>query len=307
MATLIGETPCTRDYKKKLKIVGGRIRIDRSFPRQYDVLADTYEEVWESVLSVVPVVGAVENGCVCRSVSLKEKEEVYHPTTKKLTLLYSIVCEFDNDKEAAEKPENRRATVSWDVEQYEEVMTEDAEDPAKKVQTACGEMLSLTRPRVIRCLNISRYERYDVYTAINWFNYDNTLNSSAFWGWPAKHALLLPPTCSYEYIEDAEGNEIKYAHVSYKIKFKYNPNYSEPWKARPLHYGSKCKERIDGGSTDFRIVQATDLPGRPCSVNLDVDGYELAPSEEPVYLEFNQYQTSNFDTALQLNVNQLHW
>lgn len=314
MASLIGETPCSREYKKKLKQVGKKFKITRSFPRQYDVLSDTYEESLESILSAVPAVGSVENDCICRDVTLKEKEEVYHPVSRKLVWLYTITCEFDNDKEVAAKPEDQKATVSWDVEPYDEVMTEDVLDPTQKVQTKCGETLSLTRPRTIRILNISRYERYDTYTAIDWFAYDNTLNAGEFWGWPAKHVLMLPPTCTYEYIENENEEKIKYANVSYKFKFRYDPNYAEPWKARPLHYGSKCYEAISGsepgtGGADSQrmIVQATDLSGRPCLANLDEDGFILPDGQPPVYLEFNQYRISNFNIALGLNVKQLNW
>lgn len=296
MAYLMGETTATRHGDQSLEKNGTIWKQKRQYSREYTVLADTFDESEESILRTVPRLGSVLNGCLCKSVSVKEVEGVIHPRTKKLTALWKITCSFDSDVQL--DPLELDPEVRWSAEQEEEALWQDVET-GEAIQTKCGEQIPMTRQRVIPVLEIKRYMDFPFDPNIL-LNYTNTLNAGEFWGAPARHAFLASIECDYVEIELSDTQKKKYAHVSYRIKFKFDPFSNEPWKARPLHYGNLVW--ADGEKT--AVTQYTDLQGRPCPTLLDEEGFDLGASLSPVFLAFNQYLTKDW-TSLKINRQQI--
>lgn len=299
MAALIGVPTGTPNLSKSLKKNGQMWKLERSFSREYMILADRLDESQASILRCVPAIGSVSAGCICKSVSPRESETVVHPKTGRHTVLVRVVCEFDSD--AKLDPLELPPTVKFGSEMQEELMETDF--AGKRIQTANGERIEVTRPAVIPTLEISRYQPYPWNPNLN-FTHANHLNSKPFWGAPPRHALLDPISCEYVQIELTDECKQWFCKCSYRVRFRFDPNSSEPWKLRPLHYGNLVRY-ITEDDGDLVIAQALDPEGRPRQVNLDAMGFELPPeSTEPVFLEFDQYGEADFD-ELGINADQL--
>ncbi|MDO4571502.1 MAG: hypothetical protein Q4D38_14045 [Planctomycetia bacterium] len=296
MAYLMGETSASRQGDKSLEKNGTVWRQRRQYSREYTVLADSFDESEESILRTVPRLGSVLGGCICKSVSVKEVEGVIHPRTKKLTALWKISCSFDSD--VLLDPLELDPEVRWSAEQEEEALWQDVET-GEAIQTKCGEQIPITRHRVIPVLEIKRYMEFPFNPNIL-LNYTNTINALEFWGAPPQHALLASIECDYVEIELSDTQKKKYAHVSYRIKFKFDPHTDQPWQASPLHYGNLT---WGDGEKTF-VTQIIDREGRPKQGLLDAEGYELGPSLEPVFLKFNQFLTKDW-TSLGINRQQI--
>lgn len=289
MAYLIGESSGTRAARKALERNGQLWETKRDGSREYTVLADTLDEPEVQIFALVPALGAIVGGKVCKDVATTEIDTVTHPVTGRLTALWKITCMFDND--VRPDPLNLDAVVKWSSETEEEVLFRDVVD-GKPIVTACGERIPLTTLRVIPVLTISRYMPFpfdpDIITA-----YTNTLNQGEFWGAPAHCALLTGIECDYVDIEISDEIRSKLALVTYRVKFKTG---TDPWLARPLHYGNLVW--ADGERT--AVTQYTDREGRPCQAMLDEDGFDLGDPNEPVFLEFNQFEIKDWGP---LNIN----
>lgn len=296
MATLIGVPTGSPKNSRSLKKNGIIWRVDRSFSQEYLILADRLDESRGSLLKEVPQLGSVVNGCVCKSVDVQENEIVLHPKSGRQTVLVKVSCEFSND--ARLDPIEMPPTVKFGAETMEEVMEKDV--TGKRIQTVNGERLECSRQKILPTLEISRFQAYPFNPNVN-FSHANHLNASTFWGAPPHHALLEPIQCEYVQIELADELKQWFCKCSYKIRFRFDSGSLEPWKLKILHYGNLVRNSL----SDSTVVQATDVEGRPRQVNLAADGFELPPSsEEPVFLEFDQYEEADFN-QLGINADQL--
>ena len=296
MAYLIGESGGTRSSGKTLERNGQLWRLKRTFTREFLVLADTLDEPDASVRAAVPPVGSVFEMCLCKEVAVAEVQTVIHPKSGKLTAQYRITCTYDNQVRA--NPLEMDPEIKWSCEFEEAPLIRDV-DTGAPIQTTAGEQIPLTTQNVIPVLSVTRYVPLPFDPNI-FRDYTNTINEGEFWGAPPAHALLTSIECDYADIEISDETKIKVAHVSYHIKFRFNPRTQTPWKAEPLNYGNYEKESM---STD-NIVQHIDPNGRPCQTLLNESGFPLGATQDPVFLSFNQYRTANWD-ALGINRSQL--
>ncbi len=296
MATLIGIPTETENFTSALKKGKTIWKRERSFSREFCILADSLDESRESLTKLVPPLGTIQNGCVCKKITVKENEIVQHPKTRKTTVLIRIVCEFDSD--AKLDPTEYPPTVKFGASSTETAMLRDVK--GKMIETVNHERLVCSRPHVLPTLEISRYENYPWNPNLN-FTHANHLNAAPFWGAPPRHALLRPITCEYVQLEIEENVKRWFCKTSYKIDFDFKEDTEEPWKLRLLHYGNLVRE----SESNQNVVQAIDVQGRPRQVNLDENGFELAPTAEtPVFLEFDQYEEADFN-QLGINAEQL--
>ena len=301
MASIMGVPTGAPNLTKELQKSGIVWKLNTSYSREYLVLADRLDEPQESILAAVPAVGDVthvpaigakEGKMMCKSVNVTEVEVVHHPATGELTSLNKIVCQFDSDVKL--DPLELDAEVRWSSESEEEALWKDVVTGAP-IATAVGEQIPMTRPLVIPVLEIKRYAPFP-FNPTTIIEYTNTLNEKTFWGAPAKHALLASIECDYVDVELYDGVKQKFAHVSFRIKFRFDANTEEPWKARPLHYGNYAFELgSDADDQEIKCKQITDKSGRPIQGNLDANGFELGANDDPVFLEFNLYATKDFD------------
>ena len=178
--------------------------------------------------------------------------------------------------------------VSWDSEEYEEVLRQDINDPSKKVKTKCGEPLTLTTRRVIEVLTIKRTENAP-FAASKIHEFTNTVNSGQFWGAPAGSALLAKIGATYKQVETTRAGKKWFVDVTYVIKFKFDPETTEPWQARVLHWGTKA---FVDGTHEAQAVR--DGSGNVSGCLLDASGFKLADTAEPVYLKSDAYKKKDF-------------
>ena len=296
MATLIGVPTGTNNYNTDLKKGKMIWKKERSFSKEYLILADHIDESAESIMKLGPALGSVVYGCVCKSVHVSENETVVHPRSNELTILVHVTCEFSSD--AKLDPTEFPPSIKFGSSTVEVAMVRDVK--GKMIETVNHERLVCSRPHIMPSLEISRYEAYPWNPNVN-FTHANHLNASPFWGAPAKHALLRPISCEYVQLELVDDQKTWFCKTSYHIDFDFKADTNEPWKLRLLHYGNYVRE----SQSTTNIIQAIDSEGRPRQVNLDLDGFELSPSAtEPVFLEFDQYDTAEFND-LGINANQL--
>ena len=272
MASLIGVPSGTRNFTSSLKKGKMIWKKERSFTREYCILADHLDESSDSIMSLVPRLGSIADGCVCKKVQVKENETVEHPKTGKLTVLVRVTCDFDSD--AKLDPTEFPPTIKFGANTAEIVMIRDAK--GKMIETVNHERLNCTRPHVMPTLEISRYERYPWNPNVN-FTHANHLNSLPFWGAPPKHALLRPITCEYVQLEVIDGQKEWFCKTSYKIDFDFKADSEEPWKLKVLHYGNYVRESLSNSN----IIQAVDVQGRPRSCRARVRADEQTGTREP--------------------------
>jgi hypothetical protein len=73
------------------------------------------------------------------------------------------------------------------------------------------------------------------------------------------------------------------------------------WILKLLNVGNtmKKKKRPDQPSnTETEHVGAAAIDKAPVRANLDMDGFPLDPTEDPIWLEFNRYQETDFDALV---------
>lgn len=296
MATLIGVPSGTNKFNTDLKKGKMIWKKERSFTKEYLILADHLDESSQSIMKLIPPVGSILNGCACKSVHVSENETVIHPKTGETTVLIHVVCEFNSDVKL--DPTEFPPSIKFGSSTVEEAMVRDVK--GKMIETVNHERLVCSRPHIMPSLEISRYEAYPWNPNVN-FTHANHLNAAPFWGAPAKHALLRPISCEYVQLEILDDVKTWFCKTTYHIDFDFKAGTNEPWKLRLLHYGNLIRESLSTNN----IIQAIDSEGRPRQVNLGMDGFELPPSaQEPVFLEFDQYDTADFD-ELGINAAQL--
>lgn len=261
----------------------------KTFENTYFVLSDTLADTEDTILGAVgvPSLWSALRGCLCKEVSADEIQRVVHPITGVPAILWEATAKYDSnidaDEEQDDDPIAKTPTIRWHGETEEEVLEEDAitGDP---VETKAKEPILLTTPFVMPVLEIKRYETYPFDPNVI-LDYSHRTNSAAFWGAPAGSALFLPPEVDEETIE-----QVKYAVVTYRIKFKIKPGVDEPWKARVLHHGFKYRKKAGEAPEVY-----TDKHGNPATVNLNDDGTLLPDGQPAKFLEFNRFKKANFN------------
>lgn len=266
--------------------------IEKSFTIVYTVIGevdDTAQEI--TAVAGIPQLGSIREGLVCQRLTSSRKGLVNIGGEVKSN--WTVSAEYSNELESVD-PTEMPPDVRWTSEQYEEVLREDVVNDKKKVVTKCGEPLLLTVKRVIPVLTIRRTENAPFDPTII-LNYTNTVNNSAFWGAGAEHALMASIDAQYKQVETVNQGKKWFVDVTYVIKFKFDPNFAKPWKARILHAGTKYFPKAGAEAQKWM-----DVAGNCGVINLDNNGLKLADNKEPVYLDFNVYRIVSWN-GLRLN------
>lgn len=288
MPTILGVKDTTRDAsyglekKDKVRVIRKTWKVD------YYVLADSTLDTEDTILATpgIPPLFTLWNFAWVQGYKAKELQTCVHPETGLATILWQVTVELDSDLDPNDDdpPVAKTPTVRWSGETEDELLEKDpiTDDP---IQTDAEEPIILTAPVVLPVLEIKRYEFYPFNPNIM-LSYSHRTNSAVFWGAPVGSALMMPMEVDEETIEG-----VKYAVVTYRIKFKIKPGLAEPWKARVLHHGFKYREQAGKPPT-----AAEDKHGNPITVNLvNGDGTKKADGAAPDYKEFNRFPKTDFN------------
>lgn len=263
----------------------------KTHAKEYVVIGDSISDPIEKILSTpgIPQIGSKAFGRYCKNVSVTSQAEISHPVTGQPTYQWTISCDYDGEVEQLD-PTELNAEVSWEVETVQRMLWKDVVN-SRPIVTACGERIIAQYPAVLPVLKIARYYPAPFDPAII-TDYSNRVNSSAFWGFPAKKCFMKPITCPpAEKVETTEGNIEYFVKVSYSIVIDLDSDESEPWKLRPLHQGTRCRD-VAGGPVHIWQDAETFNTGM---VNLDANGIPLAFNAAPQFLSFNQYKLADFN------------
>ena len=274
-----------------LKKDGKRYVEKQSMDVIYTVIGNGPADTPASIMQTagIPQIGQKAYGLtVMKADAQREKYWVFGADYGKWTVTLNLEALEDEEEEEEKDPTEYPPDVSWDSEEYEEVLRHDINDHTKKVQTKCGEPLTLTTRRVVPVLTIKRTEKAP-FSPLTILQYTNAVNSSSFWGAPAGSALLCKIGAQYKQIEDKDGNKKWYVDVTYVVKFKYDPETDAPWQARILHWGTKA---FNDETHEAQAVR--DGSGNVTGTLLDARGHKLADGAAPVYLEFDVYKERDF-------------
>ena len=281
---------------RELQQDGAKMNIVEDFTRTYTIISDKNATAI-SIMGTpgLPQVGSRSGGLMCKKIT---------PSRETLVLIngvtqskWTVTAEYSSEVSETD-PTELPPEVSWSSEVYEEVLKNDVDDPTKKVVTACGEPLILTQRRVMPVLTIKRTEKAP-FSPMKILTYTNTINSNEFWGAPKYHALMEGINASYKQVEMTDGSKKWFVDVTYVIKFKFDPNNDQPWRAEVLHHGTKYF-KVEGAEAQCW----DDGNGNTGTINLDENGYKLADDAEPVYLKFNVYKKMDW-SALKIDTNQI--
>lgn len=281
---------------------GNLWKVKRTLKMEYEVYASSPSEPAEQIALAtgIPRLGSVfvdyAGIFICRRVDPTQGPRVNF--AGKASCKWIVSVEMDNEIEAV-NPVDLPPEVSWSAETVESVCHKDV-ITGDEVKTACGEPMALSMPVAVPVLSISRYYLAADFPPSTIYTHTNTVNSAPFWGAPAKHALLKDIKCGYTLVEMPDnGEKVRFAHVTYTIKFRFDPDTEEPWAVRLLHIGNKYKDPEHG------ILLATSTPGNsPIQVRLDEYGYKIPADEASHYLTFHIYKEADF-SALHIDQNDL--
>lgn len=234
-------------------------------------------------------------GFVCKNVQVKEAENIWADAGQegqsghKWTAAYEVQVSFDNQVDQ-EDPEEFEAEVSWESESEQLQLVKDriTEDP---VVTANNEPISVEFRNILPVLKLKVWYNYNSFSPqAAKYNYENTVCSSAFWGFPPRSALLDGLSIVRISRENAQGDKIYYWEVSYSIKFRLDGS-DNPWKAKVLHQGTLYRTVRGGKIKKYTGDGGTGL------VNLDANGVMLPDTATELnYREFNVYKTADWSS-----------
>lgn len=288
MAFLISQTHDGFSHDENVETVGTQEKIKKNEAFTFTAIASSRDEEIGQILRSreLPQAGQIWFGMKCTRVSVSKPSPVRWRGRQ--TVKYSITADMET---ILTDPLELPPVVTWDAETQETRAVWDmlTREP---IQNSVGEPLILTRPLTLIVLNVTRYYLASDFPPATIYAFTNTVNASAFWGAPAGTAKMerigiayeehIPPKTPYL-------GKIRYAKVSFSIKFKFDPTTSAPWRVDALDYGNYCKS-----SDGKKIIRALDSQGRPEEVKLDGDGYRLAREKPGVYLPFNIYPLADF-------------
>jgi len=294
MPTVIGVKDGTQQGNTDLEKRDELTVVVRTFSRVYYVLADTLADDELAIVGTVgiPPLFTLYNGMSVRGQAPRETTRVIHPVTDVATTLWEVTISYSNavDPDDDEDPLNLDAVIRWFGETEEEILEKDA-ITGRPIQTDADEPILITTPYVVPVLEIKRYEVYPFIPNVI-LDFSHHTNSAVFWGVPAGHALFMPPEVDEETVEG-----VKYAVVTYRIKFKIKPGQAEPWQARVLHHGFKYRETPGAKPTIYQ-----DRHGNPATVNLvsredDAPnaGTKLADGANPHFKQWHRFQKIDFN------------
>lgn len=258
----------------------------KKFSKTYYVLADSLADTEEEIVATsgIPGLFSLDNGARVKTQDPKETTRVIHPVTAVATSIWEVGINWDSSvDDDDEDPENKPPKIRWSGEVEEELLEEDAVtgDP---VQTDAEEPQLISTPIVLPILEVKRYEFFP-FDPSTMLEFAHHTNATSFWGAPAGAALMLPMEADEETIED-----IRYAVVTYRIKFKIKPGVTEPWKARVLHHGFKYREKVGAKPSIYQ-----DKFGNPATINLAVGGTKAKDGDPPNYKEWNRFTKAEFN------------
>ena len=268
----------------------------RRYSVSFDVIADSIDETWTSILNTPRLPKLLEDwkgdGCRCKRRTPKEAHTMHYHG--KLTILWEIDCEFDSEvvfKDFSKDPTEWPIELSLSSEDVTEILEKDVVTGAP-IQNPNGEKIQIEVPKSYPVIEFSRYENYPdnplgvAALAAKIAYYANTVNADTFLGCAPGNCFMHAPRATRESI-----NGGYYFKVTYRITLR--PGL-QPYKARPL-----CEGYTFRGFVGANVRSTAEKYGQNIKINLNLDGMEIAESEEPVYLEFNQYAPVNFaDLAL---------
>lgn len=182
----------------------------------------------------------------------------------KQPLIWVVRCDFDNDADSqSQENENddqaataRPATIEWDAEFGDEVLTKDFSAPRKDVVNPVGLQFDppVTRRVIYPVLTIQRYEA--TFNAATILAYIDRTNANAFYGAAAGQALMARIRAR-QVVEDGD----KLWSVTYRIRFAMSP---DGHNHMPLNQSTHYK---DGAN-----LLPFEKGGVPYIGNLNLDG-----------------------------------
>lgn len=197
------------------------------------------------------------------------------------------------------RPDERRLRRRWSFETLQVAMTKDpiTGDP---FVNSVNEPFEVTEDITIPVLTVERYE--EGFAAQTILDYVNHVNASAFYGAPAKTALMAGISAEEDAAEVFEG--VLFDRVQYTIKFKLPvTEENKGWLLRIIDMGTQHKDDATDklipylGDPDRTTGKAEKITGP-----LDGNGYRLPEGSDLYVLPdgtgFNKHETAEFDTLL---------
>lgn len=266
---------------------GGRF-VRRQFSSTFYVLADALTDEPDAILATtgIPPLFYPTAGAWVVGRKLRESQTVTHPVTGVTTVLWEVQVDYDSavdiDEEEEQEPEAREPVVRWTTEEEEIALELDA-ITGEAIQTEAGEPIIMTTKVKLPVLEVRRYELYPFDPDVI-LSYDNKVCSTEFYGAPPFHAYMTGIEADQETI-----NGTKYAVATYRVAFKFDGS-ERPWKAKPLHYGTKYRPAPGEPAIAYQ-----DENGNLLTVNLQTGGTPLPEGDTPQYLSFNRFNLADFN------------
>lgn len=278
----------------------------KDYREQYYVIAENLTKTEDDIIATagLPVLGGIYSSAFCTNLTAEEVMRVHHPNTGVLTMLWMVNAEFtshlDSDQAGnSSDPTDMRPKRRWRSEKEEEVLEKDA-ITGEPIVTTAGEPIHIKHTVYYIFLEISRYESYpfdpDIINA-----FVGRANSSSFYGAPTGTVIMD----SIESEEEVVNGSV-FCHNTYVAKFKMRDDPDSPgnflsdsFKARPLNNGYLYYPPTELLAATPKTAIKLDKNGQPKRINLDANGFELAATSDPVYLEFNEVSKIDF-SALNL-------
>lgn len=271
-----------RSTKKEYKVI-------------FDIIADNVDETWEHILNRTPGLPQIKqswknDGCRCKKRNPKNAKTIVY--NGKLTLKWSVECSFDSDviAEEEEDPTKWPTTLSISSQEVTESLERDVETN-KPIMNPNKERILIEIPNSYPVIEFSRYEPYPdtpdgMRAIIATFNrFKNRINSAPFLGFPAGTCFMYAPQTTREQI-----NGSAYFKVNYRILVKADEG-ENPFMARTLCEGYMIQNPDKGGM----LESTAEAYGQNIKVNLSLEGLPLESDKEPIFLEFNQYKSVDFN------------
>ncbi len=313
---LIGTRDGSRQAQYSLTQKNGIFTQTKTFEDVLLILSDDLDQDEDDVKAFedVPEMGELRKGASVRKVVPREITTVIHPVTGVKAILWEVDVQYDSSIEPPEggggepgnvEPKDMRPLRRW-TSRHEKTLLERDAITGEPVITQADEKIVYETNTTFQVLQITRYEDAPFDPLIK-YNFENFTNQSEFYGAPSGCALMKEID-SEEVVIDGR----LYCQVTYIIEFSiYYMEWEggtelleDGYKVRLLHQGYMY--RADA-SPNSRPVLNIGPSGQPERVNLktgegetrsaqilDGGGGKLGASDEPNYLEFNEYAKRDF-------------
>lgn len=219
---------------------------------------------------------------ICDSVSVKAVSSIFYTATA----TYKTPKLDPNNEEPEDPILARPVKVSYSTVSTEEPVDTDVNDDP--LETSTGEIFQ-GRTRTVSDLKATITKLYDTFTPSSFYEYQDTVNSDTFLGFPPGTAKVMAITAT-----QVEEQQRPYWEVTVEVLFRkpYRVEAAKAWYLRILHEGYYCFT-LESLETPVRI---TDGNLEPVSQpqKLGPTGLKLLDGEEPEWLTFQIYETSTF-------------